>query len=192
MFSAFGQPISALELVASASGLASVWLAQRMHAATWPAGMVSVVCFAAVFYGARLYADAVLQLAFVVLAAYGWWRWSRGGTEPAAAAATRATPAEIALALPVCAAGTWAVAGWLMHRTDSPAPWPDAAIFVLSLLATWAQARRRIECWAVWIAVDLIAVPLYWSRGLPLSTGLYLVFMLLCLRGWIAWERRLR
>src|SRR6185295_17368591 len=72
----FGQALAPLELAAVASGLASVWLAVRVHPATWPAGIVSVACYAVVFLDARLYANALLQLCFVVLGIVGWRAWS--------------------------------------------------------------------------------------------------------------------
>lgn len=193
MFTLAGQPVSVLELVAVVSGLLSVWWAQRMHIANWPAGMVSVGCLAFVFFDAKLYADATLQLALLGLCAYGWWRWATAGKRSGdELEVTHASPREIGVALPACAAATWAVATGLMRWTDSPAPWPDAAILVFSLLAIAAQAHRRIECWLLWIGVDLVAMPLYWSRGLPLTMALYGVFLLLCIGGWMKWKERMR
>jgi nicotinamide mononucleotide transporter len=187
-----GQSISALEVAAFVTGLLSVWLAQRMHIANWPAGIASVLCFAFVFFGARLYAGALLQLAFVALASYGWWRWAKAAPGSQGLPVTRASWREIVLGLLLGAAGTMAGATLLAARTDSPAPWPDAAVLVFSLLAMWAQAHRRVECWLVWIGVDLIAIPLYWSRSLPLTAALYLLFLLLCIQGWLGWRRRCR
>src|SRR5258706_8908882 len=125
------------------------------------------------------------------MSAYGWWSWSRNGAGPCDAAVSRSSAREIALALALCGLVTPACA-WLLHyNTDSPAPWADAAIFSLSVWALAAQARKRVECWVVWVAVDLVAIPLYWSRGLALTAGLYLMFLLLCIAGLAAWLRRL-
>ena len=82
-------------------------------------------------------------------------------------------------------------ASTLMAWTDSPAPWPDGSVLVLSLLATWAQARRRIESWVLWIVVDLISIPLYWSRSLPLTAILFAIFLVLCIAGLVSWSKRL-
>ncbi len=185
-----GQSISPLELVAFIAGLLSVWLAQRMHIANWPAAIVSVLCFAVLFFGAKLYAGALLQLAVVAMAAYGWWSWAQAKPGDQKLPVTRTTLGEVGLGLALGGAGTAAAAAVLMRWTDSPAPWPDAAVLAFSLLAMWAQARRRIECWLVWIGVDLIAIPLYWSRSLPLTAGLYLLFLVLCVFGWLSWRRR--
>ena len=103
-------------------------------------------------------------------------------------AVTRATPGERVLAATAALAGLAAVAGVLGAATDSPAPLADAAVLSLSLVAVWGQARKKLETWWVWIAVDLIAIPLYLERGLLLTAALYAVFLALCIEGLRAWR----
>ena len=191
MLTVAGQSISALELVAFVSGLLSVWLTQRMHIANWPVGMFNVVCFAFLFVDAKLYADALLQVAFFVLGAYGWWSWVRTKATEGSLPVTRASLAEIFAVVLLALVFTALAASTLMAWTDSPAPWPDGSVLVLSLLATWAQARRRIESWVLWIVVDLISIPLYWSRSLPLTAILFAIFLVLCIAGLLSWSKRL-
>ncbi|RYX96133.1 MAG: nicotinamide riboside transporter PnuC [Comamonadaceae bacterium] len=187
----WGQSTSLLEIAAFFSGLCSVWLTRRLHIANWPAGIVSCICFGVLFVEARLYADALLQIAFIVLGVYGWKSWAQASARDGEVPVSRATPREVGAGLLVSVAGTFAAA-WLLGRfTDSPVPLPDAAILVLSLVATWAQARSRIECWLVWIVVDVVSIPLYWSRGLPLTAVLYVLFLLICLGGLASWRKRL-
>lgn len=185
-----GQSIAPLEVVAFIFGLLSVWLTQRMHIANWPAGIASLLCFAVVFLGARLYGGALLQLVMTAVAAYGWWSWARARPDAQGLRVTRTSGREAAAALVLGGLATAAAALVLASRTDSPAPWPDAAVLVFSLIAMWGQAHRRLECWLVWIGVDLVAVPLYWSRSLPLTAALYVLFLLLCIGGWFKWRRR--
>jgi nicotinamide mononucleotide transporter len=185
------QPLSPLELAAFATGLGSVWLTLRLHVANWPLGIVSVLCFTVLFYDAKLYADAALQVGFAAMGVYGWIRWGAARGAEGVIAVRRSGARECAAAAAVSAAAIAAVALALRGYTDSPLPVPDAAILCLSLLALWAQALRRLECWLVWIAVDVISVPVYWSRDLPLTAALYVVFLVLCLFGLRAWQRQL-
>jgi nicotinamide mononucleotide transporter len=186
-----GQSISALELTAFISGLLSVWLTLRMHIANWPVGMFNVVCFAFLFVDAKLYADALLQVAFFVLGAYGWWSWTRTKAMAGSLPVTRASLAELGTVVLLALVFTALAASTLMAWTDSPAPWPDSSVLVLSLLATWAQAKRRIESWLLWIVVDLISIPLYWSRSLPLTAILFAIFLMICIAGLVSWRKRL-
>lgn len=81
----------------------------------------------------------------------------------------------------------------LVTFTESTVPFWDAITTVLSLLATWGQARKKIECWWLWIAADVIYVPLYAYKELYLTAVLYVGFMVLCvigLRNWMKDEVR--
>ena len=187
-----GQSISVLECVAFVTGVMSVWLTLRLDIRTWPAGLISVCCYALVFFGAKLYADAILQLAFFITGLYGWWQWAHAGSvnwkhRPV----LRATERELLSGAGVSALCIVAIAQALERFTDSPAPLADASVFVLSLFATVLQALRRIEGWWVWIVVDLISIPLYWSRSLYLTALLYCVFLVLCVGGWNSWRSKL-
>jgi nicotinamide mononucleotide transporter len=183
--------MAALEVLAVATALASVWLLLRLHIWNWPAGLVSVSCYAVLFFDAKLYADALLQVVFLGFGVAGWFAWLRGAARSDASRVTRATREEWQWCAAIAVGATAAVALALQAWTDSPLPWADAAIFVLSLLAIWGQALKRIECWWLWILVDVLSIPVYAVRGLPLTAALYAVFLLLCVAGLRAWQPRL-
>jgi nicotinamide mononucleotide transporter len=85
-----------------------------------------------------------------------------------------------------------AAIAWLLSRhTDSPVPVADATVTGLSLAATYGQARKLVESWWIWIAVDVVSVPLYISRGLYPTAALYFVFGCLCVAGLRSWRREL-
>lgn len=192
MFTLAGQAVTWLEVVAFLTGLVSVWLTWRMHVASWPVGLVNVACFSVLFVQAKLYADALLQVAFFGLGVYGWLQWARAGRQPSGLRPAHAPWREVVGMGAAGVAGTAAAAWVLLRFTDSPAPWPDAAILAFSLVATWAQARRYVLSWPIWIAVDVVSIPLYWSRALPLTAVLYLLFLAICVAGWRHWLRLLR
>ena len=187
----FGQAVSGLELIAFATGLVSVWLALRMRVANWPAGLISVVCYAVLFFHAKLYADALLQSVFLWFGIAGWKAWAATGGTAAAHSVTRASRNERIGVAAIALLSTPAVALLLARFTDSPMPLFDAAIFVSSLLAIWWQMQKKLESWWLWIAVDLISIPIYWNRNLPLSAILYCVFLALCVAGLRAWRGRM-
>jgi nicotinamide mononucleotide transporter len=90
------------------------------------------------------------------------------------------------------AAGTllW---GHLMGRfTHAALPYPDAFTTVSSLIAQWLMARKRLDSWYFWIAVDVVAVGIYLYKGLYLTTGLYAIFLGLAVTGLMVWRRHIR
>lgn len=188
----FGQPLTILEAIAAITGLGSVVLAALMHVLNWPVGIVSVVCYFVVFWDAKLYADAFLQAMFAGLCFWGWFTWSPGRVSPDAVPVskpvlniTKLDTLGAVILTPLVLLGIGLI---LQNGTDSPVPWLDALIVSLSLLATFLQARWRIECWFVWMAVDVVAIPVYWMRALPLTAVLYAIFLCICIRGWRTWN----
>lgn len=190
VFSLLGQSATPIEILAFLTGVACVWLAVKVHIANWPIGLVSVACYAIVFFQAKLYADALLQIVFFATGVYGWWRWSRG-SEDSGGAITQARPREWAWIVGLTFAGTAAVSYYLRSFTDSPVPTMDATILCLSLAALWWQAHKVVECWWLWILVDVISVPVYWGRSLGLTALLYVIFLIMCVQGLREWRARL-
>ncbi|MFC4061119.1 nicotinamide riboside transporter PnuC [Planomonospora corallina] len=186
-----GTPTSWAELLGFATGILTVWLVARQNIWNWPIGVVNVVLLGLVFLAVGLYADAALQIVYVVLGLYGWWQWRFGGagrTRLAVRATARAEWAALAACGVLAAAGlTFALVAW----TDSTVPFWDALTTTLSLMATYGQTRKLVESWWLWIAVDLIYVPLYAYKGLYLTSALYVLFLGLCVSGLLAWRREL-
>lgn len=186
-----------LESVAALFGAVSVWLSARQHVWSWPTAIVNVLLSAVVYYGARLYADTGLQLVYFALSLYGWYEWLYGGehrTElPVSATPARQWPA---LAL-TAAAGTLALGTLTTRYTDvlqhnAPwVPWTDAALTAVSLVAQWMLTRKRVENWALWIAVDVVYVPLLAYKRLWAFAALYAVFLALAAKGHVDWRRDL-
>ncbi len=182
-----GEPASVAELLGFATGLLCVALVVRQHIANWPVGIVNVLLLLVTFWAAGLYADAALQVVYVLLGAYGWWVWSTGARRDSLP--VRRTRAGEWWALAAAGAVLAAVLYALLDRVmDSTVPAADALTTMLSLLATWGQSRKLLENWWLWIAADVIYVPLYAYKHLYLTTVLYLVFLALCVAGLRAWS----
>ena len=191
-FAVAGSAVTWIELLGDVTGLLCVYLVARAHVWNWPVGIANTVLFFFVFVRARLYGDALLQVVFTALGIYGWWSWTRGGAEGGELPVRRATTLERAGCAGVSLAGTAAAALILARKTDSPVPLWDASVLVLSLVATWAQAEKLLESWWLWIAVDVISVPLYAARTLYPTALLYALFLALCVMGLREWQRLLR
>lgn len=181
-----------LEGVAALLGLVNVALVVRRSLWNYPFGIVMVLLYGVVFYEARLYSDALLQVFFLVIQLYGWWYWARSGRIDGGVAVGRlAVSARLLwIAGTVVAALAW---GSLMARfTGAAAPFTDAAVAGTSVAAQILQSRRKVESWVLWIAVDIVAIGLFWSRGLHATGALYAVFLVMSVAGLIGWARTLR
>lgn len=184
--------MSIWEIIGTVLGVIGVGLMIRQNILGWPVGLVQVAVYAWVFFGAKLYSDAILQVAFFLIQAYGWWHWWRGRTPAHELPVTQLGPAASAGAV---VAGAVLTAGWgmFMHRTtDAALPYWDAFILIYSLIAQWLQARKKLECWPGWLLVNTVAIGVYWVKDLRLTAGLYVIFWLMALWGWREWRRSMK
>lgn len=186
--------MSPLEILGTVLGVIGVWLMIRQNVWGWPIGLVQVALYAWIFYDAKLYSDAILQVFFFAIQAYGWWHWWRGPSvvDGLSLPVTRLSLRAIAGWI-VAGALLTAAHGWAMARyTDAALPWWDAFILIFSLIAQWLQARKHLENWAGWMIVNVVAVGVYWVKDLKLTSGLYVLFFGMAVFGHLAWRKSMR
>ncbi|MGW0558880.1 nicotinamide riboside transporter PnuC [Streptomyces sp. NPDC002926] len=192
LFTVLDTPVSWTEVLGFGSGALCVRLVARQHIANWPIGIANNLFFILLFTQAGLYADAGLQVVFITLAVYGWWTWTHGGGPgPGGLPVRRTTRTEWTWLLAAGVVGTLVLTLLLDIATDSSVPFWDALTTALSLTATYGQCRKRLESWWLWIAADVVYIPLYAFKELYLTSLLYVGFMTLCVIGLRSWSRDL-
>lgn len=178
-----------LEIIAVALGLANIGLLVKRSIWNYPFGMAMVALYCVIFAEARLYGEAALQVFFFVVQGWGWWLWARaGGLAQSVVVTWMGWPARIA-ALALVAVSALGI-GWAMARfTDAALPYADATIAGASVVAQVLLAVRRVENWALWVAIDVLSVGVYINRELYLTAGLYAVFLVLAMMGLREWAK---
>jgi nicotinamide mononucleotide transporter len=178
------------ELLGFATGAACVWLCVRASVWNFPVGIANNGFFLVLFWTARLYADSALQVVYLALAAYGWWQWRRGGEQRTPRRMGRAGPRTLAVLLALVVPATWGLTV-LLSRANDIAPFWDALTTASSLAAQWLLNAKQIENWWLWIASDLVYVPLYTVKALDLTAIVYALLLVMCLVGLRSWRREL-
>lgn len=180
-----GWPLSPGDLAGFATGLACVGLAARGSIYNFPMGLANCAVLGLVFWQTRLFGDMGLQAVFFALGVMGWVRWARLGAGDARPRPIRKS--DFLAGAPLILLLTVALRE-LLVMLGGAAPWPDAFITSASLWAQWLLNRKSIASWPWWILIDLVSIPLYLSRGLPLIALLYGIFLGLCVTGWMRWR----
>ncbi|MEU7428178.1 nicotinamide riboside transporter PnuC [Streptomyces sp. NPDC040750] len=178
------------ELLGFATGAVCVWLCVRVSVWNFPVGIANNLFFLVLFWSARLYADAWLQVVYVVLAAYGWLIWLRGGERRSRRRMGHASASTLLVLSALVIPATWGLTV-LLTRAHDIAPFWDALTTALSLAAQWLLNCKQIENWWFWIVADLVYIPLYFVKALDLTGIVYLLFLVMCLTGWRSWRRDL-
>ena len=190
-FTAWGSPVTWLEIVAFVLALAMVVLNIRVNPLAWPLAIVSSLLYFALFWNSRLYGDASLQIFFVVVAMWGWWQWLHGKASDGSVLRVHWLSARGRWWLLGALAVAWPATGlFLLNFTDTDVPWWDAFPTAGSVIGQWLLGRKHVENWTVWIAVNVVSVALFAYKGLWLTVLLYLAFIVLSVQGWRAWSRQ--
>ncbi len=197
-FTFLGYPMSYIEFVGTILYLWSVWLISQKRMLNWPVGIASVILYGMLFYQIQLYSDCLEQIYYLGASTYGWWYWSRERRDTREIAVRRGTRLNNLLWLGAIAllSGT---GGFLMARIHLflPALFPLAADFpyldafttVASFAAMYLLARKRTESWLIWIVVDVIAIGLYWIKEVKFLSLLYVILLILAVRGYLSWKK---
>jgi nicotinamide mononucleotide transporter len=179
---------SPLEGVAAIFGVISVFLSTRQNIWSWPTAIVNVTLYTIVFYQSRLYGQMGLQTVYCALSVYGWYQWLYGGEQRTELRVSRASPRLLAGLAAFNVVACVALAA-LLRRTDAALPWLDSALTTTSLIAQWMMTRKILENWIIWIVLDVIYVPLFFSQRLYATSALYAAFLVLAFMGFVEWRR---
>jgi nicotinamide mononucleotide transporter len=180
--------VAAAELAAVAFGVAYILLAIRERRACWIAGAIGTAIYGFVFYEAGLPMQAALQLVYVAMSAYGWLAWRRAAAD---ARPIRSWPWQWQLAAAAAIGVATAISAPLVERHAlAAAPVADSLGTWASLFATWLLARRVIDTWTWWIAIDAGLAALFAHQGLWPTAALYLAYAVLAVVGWREWRAR--
>ncbi|MFE4360087.1 nicotinamide riboside transporter PnuC [Kitasatospora sp. NPDC056800] len=198
-FDFFGLPVYWSDFLGNILALATVWLALRRSLVAWPVQILGSVLLLIASLNVHLGGNAARQIVIIVSASWGWATWKRSREQEGTINVRWASWQERAVLAAAMVAGT-AAFGAVLKGTDASfypgAPWwmvlADAWIFVGSILAMYSQARRYVEFWFVWLAVDLVGVPLAVHSELYFSGIVYGIFFVMVVLGIRDWASRSR
>ncbi len=204
-FTIFNYPMSYIEFFGTLFNLACVWLVMRKNILNWPIGIIGVILFGILFYQLNLYADLFEQGYYFITGFIGWYAWytskkTRVDTEEKITVTRNSLKQNIGWLAGITVftlIGTWAmmnISTWLPTLFPVPASLPllDVWTTVMSFAAQILLIQKRLENWVLWIVVDIIAIGLYWYKGVPFVAMLYAVFLVLATSGLITWYKALK
>jgi nicotinamide mononucleotide transporter len=181
-----------LQIVGTTLGLLYLWLEYKANIWLWVVGAIMPVVHGVLYFQSGIYADAAMQLYYVLAGVYGLVMWKRR-PKKSDDGQIRHTPKRwIVPLVAVYAVLHVAFYFFLAECTDSRVPLFDSMSTALSIVAMWMLSRKLVEQWLVWLVVDAISVGLYLYKGIPITGCLYLVYCMLAVMGYVRWMREAR
>lgn len=178
-----------VEILAVAFNVGYIVLATRGNVWGWPLGILGSALSIWLFIEGKIYAEAFLFVYYVVVGFYGWWQWKKKRT---ANDELKVEELKLRHHFLIFAAGYFLVGVmyWFLDSyTDAQMPLLDSFTTVFSFIATWLSARRYIENWIYWIAINGFTVYLYHSRGFDIYAVLSVVYIFMAVYGLYNWQK---
>lgn len=182
--------LSVSEVIAVVFAILYLLLAIRQNIWCWLCAGVSTSIYVSLYFGAKLYMESILNVFYLVMAFYGWAVWRSGKRQSIPVVIW---PAKVhllaATAIMLCAA----LSGFVLSRnSDAAFPYIDSATTFGAIWATFLVARKVLENWWYWLIIDAVSVVIYWSRDLPLTAALFVIYIMMIPFGLMSWTRSLR
>lgn len=180
-----------LEIIGVFFGLISVWYAKKNNIWVYPTGMISTAIFVYLLLKWALLGDMIINAYFFIMSAYGWYFWSKKEYEIIVHPVTVTEPKEYKRAIGLFGASLLFIF-WVYQVFDKWKDWTayvDSFTTAIFFVGMWLMARRKIEHWIFWIVGDIISIPLYFYKGLTLTSFQYIIFTLIAIYGYRSWKK---
>jgi nicotinamide mononucleotide transporter len=189
---------TALEYIAVAAGIASVWFSKRENILVYPVGLINTVIYTWLSFKYHLIGEAGVNFYYTVVSIWGWVLWARRDPQKQ----------EHLLHITFSNAHQWRrqllffaalyavifVSLTYLKTAFYPGviPWADAFASATAFTGMWLMARKKVESWWWWIATNIASIPLYFVKGLVFTSFYYSVLLVLAVLGLQEWKERAR
>jgi len=180
-----------LEAIAVLFGLLSVWFAKKENILVYPTGIISVLIYVYICFFAGLYADMGINGFYFIMSVYGWYKWTRKDTADHFIPITKNSVKQHIISVVGVIVFFFVFQFVLTNYTDSTVPNWDSATTAIFIVGMWLMALKKIENWIFWIIGDIISIPLYFHKGLMLTSFQFTVFLLIAILGYLEWRKKL-
>ncbi|MDH4124213.1 MAG: nicotinamide riboside transporter PnuC [Gammaproteobacteria bacterium] len=186
------EALSVAETLAVLFAVGYLILAIQQNIWCWFSAAASTAIFSWLFFDVRLYMEALLNVFYFVMAIYGWhsWHFGRRNGLDLIVSIWPWRIHGIAIAVIVLLSG---ISGLLLQaRTDAAFPYVDSLTSWGAVWATFLVARKVLENWWYWFAIDASMMFVFWAKGLELTAVLYLAYLVLIPIGLRSWTHAYR
>jgi len=181
--------MNTLEWIAALFIIASVIMLGKASVLGWVFSTIGCIIYGIVFLEQTLYANAFVQVIFVLQGIYGIFKWNkRGANEEFVSIKFDFT--SLLLIFSATLGTALMISVFLYSFMPGESPFMDTILSVCSLCATIMIIKRIIHAWFFWMAIDIGYIFLFLKVDMYISAGLYLLLILLCINNYIQWNKK--
>ena len=180
-----------LDITTTLLGLAYILLEYKASIYLWAVGFVMQALDIVLYYDKGLYADCGMEFYYISMTIYGFinWKWMKGNKHGDSELPITHFKRSLILPWTIATLAIWGTIWWLLVTyTNSTVPIADSFTTALSFVGIWALARKHLEQWLIWIAVDVVTCVLYVYKDIPFKASLYALYVVIAILGYRKWK----
>lgn len=183
-----------LEAIAIVFGLLSVLFSKQNNILVFPTGIISTLIFVYLLLKWELLGDMMINAYYFIMSIYGWYIWTRKIDDSQVTPIAKMTFSEKKRGTAIFFA-TLLFVYFVYDVFDKWTHWVayiDTVTTAIFFVGMWLMAKRKIEHWIFWIIGNTISVPLYFYKGFTLTSLQYIIFTIIAIFGYLAWQKNIR
>ena len=207
----------ALEFLAALFGVISVFYARKENILVFPTGIISTAIYVYLLSQWSLYGDLIINIYYTLMSIYGWYQWNKivGDNQEHIAISRTNTkdkfqafgifvftsifvifvyryynvmPNHLGFSESISYAWEHLTSGNLQDFR-SVTPFLDTFTTGVFFAAMWLMANKKIENWTLWIAGNIVSIPLYFVKGYGFTGIQYIIFLILAIMAYFSWRK---
>lgn len=183
--------IIGLEVAGIVFGLISSICSMRNSVWVYPTGIISTLIFVYILLKFNLLGDTIINGYYFVMSIYGWYIWTRKVTPTQTTPITKATKNDYTYSLGIFLSTMLFIyiIYYVFEKFEGWVSYIDILTTGLFFVGMWMLAKKKLENWLFLLMGNVISVPLYFYKGLTLSSFLYVIFVIISIFGYLAWKK---
>lgn len=183
------------EFIAVVAGIISVWFSRKENILVYPVGLINTTFYVYLSFKYHLLGEAAVNFYYTVVSIYGWWLWAQKDRQHQPVlhitySSRREWAVQLLFFALIFVAIYVALTYLKQYFFEGAIPWADAFAAATAFTGMWLMARKKVESWWWWIATNIASVPLYFVKGLVVTSFYYIVLLVLAVMGLVTWSRK--
>ena len=186
---------SVLEYLAVFAGIASVWFSRKENIWVYPIGLISTLIYVYISFVAHLIGEASVNVYYSILSIYGWILWAKKDQQKQTVlhisfSTKKEWVQQLLFAVILYVVIFLALIFLRKYFYPNVIPWGDAFASATAYTGMWLMAKKKVESWYWWILTNTASIPLYFIKGLVVTSVFYFILLIMAFWGLAEWKRR--
>ncbi len=185
------------EYIAVVAGIASVWFSRIENVWVYPVGLINTIIYTWISFKYHLPGEAAVNFYYTIMSFYGWYMWVKKDQQQQRVLHISFSDRKMWQRQLLFFAGFYVALFFSLRYLkdlffEGAIPWADAFASATAFTAMWLMTRKKVESWYWWIATNIASIPLYFVKGLVVTSVYYLILLVLAVAGLAEWKKRAR